>query len=141
MTLLSSCLTSSLCIPTHHSMSPIRTLLVDDSLAFLDSATRFLDGDQRLEIVGRGLSGRDALEQIPLLRPDLVLMDLAMPEMNGLEATRLIKRQPNAPCVVILTLNDSYEYRMAAAAVGADGFLTKSEFAIELLPLIDSLFT
>lgn len=118
----------------------MRTLLVDDSLAFLDSAARFLKGDQRLEIVGRALSGREALEQIPILRPDLVLMDLAMPEMNGLEATRLIKRQPNAPCVVILTLNDSHEYRMAAAAVGADGFVTKSEFAIELLPLIDSLF-
>lgn len=121
-------------------MSPVRILLVDDSLAFLESATRFLQGDERTEIIGRVLSGREALEQVTQLHPDLVLMDLAMPGMSGLEATSLIKASPNAPCVVILTLNDSNEYRKAATAAGADGFVTKSEFGTELLPLIETLF-
>jgi DNA-binding NarL/FixJ family response regulator len=121
-------------------MLPLRILLVDDSPIFLESATRFLAMDARLEIVGQVLSGGEALEQVPRLCPDLVLMDLAMPGINGLEATRQIKAQPSAPHVVILTLNDSNEYRAAAEAVGADGFVTKSEIGTALLPLIHSLF-
>lgn len=136
-------------------MSLVRILLVDDSLAFLKSAARFLSEEEtrlkgspevapatslsKLKIVGWALSGREALEQIPQLYPDLVLMDLAMPEMNGLEATRCIKTQPNAPYVIILTLNDSAEYRAAAETVGADGLISKSEFGTALLPLIYSL--
>lgn len=120
-------------------MLPVRILLVDDSLAFLESASRFLGGNEYIEIVGRVLSGREAIEQVTQLRPDLVLMDLAMPGMNGLEATSLIKAQPNAPFIIILTLNDNYEYRAAATAVGADGFVTKSDFGVALLPLINSL--
>ncbi|WP_341530810.1 response regulator transcription factor [Nostoc sp. UHCC 0302] len=121
-------------------MSPLRILLVDDSFAFLESAARFLALDARLEIVGRVLSGEEALEQIPQLSPDLVLMDLAMPGMNGLEATRQIKAQSATPYVVVLTLNDGTEYQTAALAVGADGFVTKSEIGTALLPLIHSLF-
>lgn len=120
-------------------MSPLRTFLVDDSLPFLESATRFLSGETGLEIIGRALSGREAIEQIPLLYPDLVLMDLIMPGMNGLEATRQIKQQANAPYIIILTLNDSNEYQMAARAVGADGFVSKSEFSTALISLISTL--
>ena len=120
-------------------MPSLRILLVDDSPTFLESATRFLAMDARLEIIGCVLSGGEALEQVPKLRPDLVLMDLAMPGMNGLEATRHIKAKPSAPYVVILTLNDSREYRDAALAVGADGFVTKSEIGTALLPLLHSL--
>ena len=120
-------------------MTLVRILLVDDSLVFLESATRFLSEESQLAIIGQILSSREALEQIPQLYPDLVLMDLAMPEMNGLEATRYIKTQPNAPYVVILTLNDSAEYHAAAKTAGADGLISKSEFGTALLPLIDSL--
>lgn len=121
-------------------MSFVRILLVDDSLTFLESATRFLSVNERLKIVGRALSGGEALEQVSQLCPDLVLMDLTMPGMNGLEATRRLKARKSAPCVIILTLSDSSEYCAAAAAAGADGFVTKSEFGTALLPLIHSLF-
>lgn len=122
------------------SMLPLRILLVDDNPAFLKSTTRFLSVNGQLEIVGCVLSGGEALEQMPTLSPDLVLMDLAMPGINGLEATRHIKAQPNAPYIVILTLSDNSEYRAAAKAVGADGFVSKSEIGTALLPLIHSLF-
>ncbi len=121
-------------------MSPLRVLLVDDSHDFLESAARFLSAYPRLEIVGCALSGQHAWELVTRLRPDLVLMDLAMPGMNGLEATSQIKAQPGAPRVVILTLHDNAEYRMAAEAVRADGFIAKSDFGTQLLPLIHTLF-
>jgi two-component system invasion response regulator UvrY len=118
----------------------IRTLLVDDSPEFLEAATRFLSSDPNIEIIGVSLSGADALEKVESLDPDLILMDLAMPGVNGLEATRVIKKQPNSPQIIILTLHDNLEYRLASDAVGANGFIPKSEFGSELLPQIYSLF-
>jgi DNA-binding NarL/FixJ family response regulator len=119
---------------------PRRILLVDDSAEFLDSASHFLTADPRIEIVGRACSARVALEQVSLLKPDLVLMDLSMPEMNGLEATRRLKARPDSPRVVVLTLYDHPEYRAAAAAARADGFVAKSDLGNHLLPLINRLF-
>jgi DNA-binding NarL/FixJ family response regulator len=120
-------------------MLPLRILLVDDSVQFLDVVARTLATVPAIEIVGRALSGRDALEQVTQLQPDLVLMDVAMPNMNGLEATRRIKTQADAPHVVILTLHDTPEYRAAAEAVGADNFVSKAEFNAQMLPLIRTL--
>jgi DNA-binding NarL/FixJ family response regulator len=120
-------------------MPPLRILLVDDNTQFLDSAARALATVSSIEIVGRALSGREALEQVTQLQPDVVLMDVAMPHMNGLEATRHLKAQPTAPHVVILTLYDAPEYRAAAAAVGADDFVSKADFAAQVLPLLHTL--
>ncbi len=113
-----------------------RILLVDDSEEFLEAAERFLASEPDLEIVGKARSGEEALALIETTQPDLVLMDVAMPGMNGLEATRRIKGQTKAPKVVMLTLYDNPEYRMVAAENGADGFVTKSEFTVHLRPLI-----
>jgi len=122
-------------------MAFIRTLLVDDSSEFLEAASRFLSSDPQIEIVGATASGEEALQKVSLLNPDLVLMDLAMPGLNGLEATRQLKNQPDAPRVVLLTLHDNHEYRKASEDVQADGFVPKSEFGVKLLPLIHTLFT
>jgi DNA-binding NarL/FixJ family response regulator len=121
-------------------MNPLRLLLVDDSAEFLESAARLLALHQELRIVGRAASGSAALEQVAALNPDLVLMDLAMPGMNGLETTRRIKAQPAAPCVVIMTLYDVAEYRAAARDATADGFIAKSSIRSQLLPMLASLF-
>jgi DNA-binding NarL/FixJ family response regulator len=118
----------------------VRILLVDDSPEFLESATRFLSVDPQLEIVGRVSSAAEALEQIRRVHPDLVLMDLAMPEVNGLQATRSIKAHPDAPCVIILTLYDDPEYRAEAEAAKADGYVAKSAFGVDLLPMIRAMF-
>jgi DNA-binding NarL/FixJ family response regulator len=121
-------------------MEVIRTLLVDDSPEFLDAAGRFLASDPYIEIIGSALSGQEAIKQIDSLKPDLVLMDLAMPGINGLETTRRMKSGPGAPRVIILTLHDNPEYRSASESVQADGFIAKSDFGLELLPLIHLLF-
>jgi len=121
-------------------MRTIRILLVDDNFNFLEAAARFLASDTHIEIVGLVSSGQDALQQIEQLQPDLILMDIALPEVNGLEATRNIKAQPNPPRVIILTLYDNPEYRSASKAAKADGFIAKSELGAQLLPLIHSMF-
>jgi DNA-binding NarL/FixJ family response regulator len=120
--------------------SPIRVFLIDDNPRFIAAAAHFLATVPRVTVVGCALSGQEGLTRIPDLQPDLVLMDVAMPTLNGLEATRQLKAQPNPPCVIILTMHDSREYRAAAEIVGADGFITKSEFGAQLPGLIYNLF-
>lgn len=122
-------------------MRTIRILLVDDNASFLEAAARYLASDKKIEIVGQLSSSLEAMDQFHSLQPDLIIMDLAMPTINGLEATRSIKAQPNAPRVIILTLHDNPEYRSASQAVLADGFVAKSEFGAQLIPLIHSLFS
>ena len=121
-------------------MRKIRLLLVDDNPEFLEAATRFVATEPQISVVGQALSGRDAVLQVSTLRPDLVLMDYVMPDMNGIEATRMVKAQDEVPQVVILTLHDLPEYRAQAEAAGADGFLPKADFGRDLLALIASLF-
>jgi DNA-binding NarL/FixJ family response regulator len=122
-------------------MTLVRTLLVDDNPEFLGAAARFLATDPEIEVVGQALSAQKAIEEVTRLQPDLVLMDVAMPEMNGLVATRHIKERPNPPRVIVLTLHDNDEYRAQARAAGADGYVSKSEFGTQLLPLIHTLYT
>jgi DNA-binding NarL/FixJ family response regulator len=119
---------------------PIRILLVDDSPEFLRALSRLLSNDPEMQIVGQAHSAPDALEKMNQSQVDLVLMDIKMPGTNGLEATRWIKAQANAPRVLILTLYDSNEYRAAATTVCADGFVSKLASDDELLPLIYTLF-
>lgn len=120
-------------------MRPIRILLVDDNAEFLNAATRFLADNPRIEIVGKIFSGREAVNQTPTLKPDLVLMDLMMPEMDGLEATRLIKQLPDPPAVIVVSLHDDQSFCMAAQVAGADGFLTKRVLSKRLMPLLEKL--
>lgn len=119
----------------------LRILLVDDSPEFLVVATNFLSMEAGFEVIGQCTSAKDALEMVEQLHPDLVIMDLAMPVMNGIEATRKIKEKPEAPDVIILTLYDNPEYRQLSEMAHADGFVTKSEFVVQLIPLINRLFS
>lgn len=114
--------------------------MVDDCREFLGVAANFLSAYPDLEVVGTAASAEEAFEKANAMRPHLVLMDVAMPKMNGIEAARRIKSRPGAPRVVILTLHDNSEYRSAAAAAGSDGFVSKQEFPVKLVPLIHTLF-
>jgi DNA-binding NarL/FixJ family response regulator len=121
-------------------MQPIRVLIVDDSPEFVEAAEQFLEFEPGLSIVGRAYSGQDALLQMQYYAVDLVLMDLMMPDMDGVQATRLIKKQADPPRVIIMTLYDATDYWSGATEAGADAILNKSEMAMHLLPTIESLF-
>lgn len=121
-------------------MSRLKILLVDDNSQFLEVAAHFLTEHGAVEIVGLAKSGGEAIRKVHDLGPDLVLMDLSMPGINGLEATRQIKALPLAPYVVILTLHDGPDIQSFAQAAGADDFVTKSEFGDLLPPLLARVF-
>jgi DNA-binding NarL/FixJ family response regulator len=91
-------------------------------------------------VIGRAHSRREALLEVKLLRPDLVLMDLAMGDVGGLETTGAIKKLPAPPRVVIVTLHDLDIYRGVAEAAGAGGFVAKAAFSTDVPALIDRLF-
>jgi len=117
----------------------LRVLLVDDSPEFLDAAERFLKAEEGITLVGRARSGEESLGMVAALAPDLVLMDLVMPGIGGLKATRYIKAVRPAPRVVILTLHDHPDARRRARRVG-DGFLSKARFVDDLGKVLDRLF-
>ena len=119
----------------------VKVLVVDDSPIFLAAATAFLSRYPQIQVVGRAQSGREAIQLVAEVSPDLVLMDVRMPQMNGLEATQRIKAQPAPPRVIILTLHDSPDCRESAQTVGADGFIAKDEFGDNLPSAIFSLFS
>lgn len=120
-------------------MSAIQILLVDDNINFLEATASFLAGEPQLKIVGRAVSGDEALQKSRQLQPDLILLDLILPDLNGVEVARRLKTQPSPPRIIILTLYDQPEYRALAEAARVDGFMCKSDVGLELLPLIGRL--
>lgn len=116
-----------------------RILLVDNSPVFLRAIELILTPHAEVQLIGFANSGREALDRVGELQPDLVLLDLVMPAMDGLEVMRRLAGQPRRPRIIITTAHDDEEYRRAALRSGADGFLCKSELKDELLSLIRSL--
>jgi DNA-binding NarL/FixJ family response regulator len=103
----------------------LRVLLADDHPLFRDGLATLLEA-RHMEIVGQAHHGLDALEKARALKPDLILMDINMPQMDGLEATRLIKTEMPEMKIVILTVSDDEENLFEAIKSGAQGYLLKS---------------
>lgn len=118
-------------------MTPVRILIVDDAADFVASAADFLSRDSRVEVVGQASDGAEGVRMAAALSPDLVLMDLLMPLMNGLEATRRIMMSANAPRVVIISMYDEMGIRRNAMDAGAAGFIAKANFAELAMAEID----
>lgn len=120
-------------------MRELTVLLVDDHEAFLNAAVRQLRPHAWIKVVGRALNGREAVMRSEELRPQVVAMDLAMPEMSGLQATRLLKAQDEPPYVIIASHFDDAEHREFSAQAGADAFIGKIEYARDLLAILGRL--
>lgn len=119
--------------------APVRVLLVDDQALLRMGFALVLDAEDDIEVVGEAADGRTALEQVAALHPDVVLMDVRMPRMNGIEATERIAAEHPATRVLVLTTFDLDEYAFAALRAGAAGFLLKDSRPEELVAAIRSV--
>ncbi len=118
----------------------IRVFLVDDQALVRAGFTMVVDSQPDMEVVGQAADGREALERLAATRVNVVLMDVRMPRMDGVEATRLLRaRGPDVPRVVVLTTFDLDEYAFAALKAGAAGFLLKDSPPADLLSAIRSV--
>jgi DNA-binding NarL/FixJ family response regulator len=113
-----------------------RTLIVDDDASFRRRVEEILACEPDIEVVGEAADGQEAILKARELRPDLVLMDVRMPVMNGVHATRQLKGEMPGLKVIILSVFDLQEYREAAMASGASGYVIKKFLLGELLPAI-----
>jgi len=120
-------------------VSRARVLLVDDNDDFLDGVAAWLSHDPQIEIVGRAHSGTQALTRVASLRPDLVVMDVSVPDVSGFETARRIKSAEAAPLVVLMAFHDSHAAQLEAWAAGADGFVAKGEVTERLMPVVRDL--
>jgi DNA-binding NarL/FixJ family response regulator len=121
--------------------SPIRVLLVDDQDLLRVGFRMVLDAETDMEVIGEAKNGAEAVRATAILHPDVVLMDVRMPEMDGIRATELIVAAQTSSRVLILTTFDLDEYAFGALRAGASGFLLKDSRPAELLTAIRAVST
>ena len=121
-------------------MKKIRVLIVDDHTLVRAGIRSLLTLVENIEVIGEASDGKEALSKIERLRPDVVLMDLAMPIMGGLEATRRLRRDFPGIKVLALTQYDDSEYVIPVIEAGASGFVTKMSAFSELAAAIEAAY-
>ncbi len=121
-------------------MDKIKILIVDDNFRFIKSAVNFISLNDEMEVIGGAISGDIALGMIQENKPDLVLLDLALTNENGIGILKTIKTSPDHPKVVIVSIQDDIFYKNLSMESGADGYVSKSDFGEKIIPLIHCLF-
>ena len=117
-------------------MNPISVILVDDHDVVRTGLRSFLNTQEDIKVVAEARNGQEALSRAAEMKPDLVIMDITMPGMDGLEATRLLKIQ-NPECLVLaLTVHEDKQYFMEMLSAGASGYITKQAAADDLVAAI-----
>jgi DNA-binding NarL/FixJ family response regulator len=116
--------------------SAVRVLIVDDDPLVRSALDLMLGGQADVEVVGEAADGRDGIALARQLAPDVVLMDIRMPRLNGLDATQVLRDEPRPPRVIVLTTFDADEHVLGALAAGADGFLLKDTPPAQILEAI-----
>lgn len=118
---------------------PIRVLLADDHALIREGTRELLSRDPHIEVVGEAADGPEAVALIEELRPDVVLVDIAMPGLNGIEVTRLVKASRPEIAILALTVHDEEPYVIALLEAGAAGYLLKDVKARELIRAVHAV--
>ena len=126
--------------PSVNREPPIRVLIVDDHVPVRRGIRLLLSSDPSLSICGEAGDGIEAVEKAATLRPDVILMDITMPRMDGLKATRAIKQAVPATRVILVSHNDPGIVQQHATEVNADAVVAKSELSQQLISAIGNLF-
>ena len=114
----------------------IRILLADDHTILRAGLKMMLNAQPDMEVVGEAQSGRQAIQEAQKLQPDVILMDITMPDLNGIEATRQIKRILTEVKILVLTMHENDEYVFQALRAGASGYMLKEAADTELITAI-----
>ncbi|WP_409250713.1 response regulator [Bacillus sp. SCS-153A] len=118
----------------------IKLMLVDDHAVLRDGLKTILESEDDINVVGEAISGSDALNKVKELDPDIILMDINMPGMNGVEVTKILKQQYPHIKVLMLTMHSHEEYFMAAIKEGADGYLLKDAPSEQVVEAVRTVF-
>jgi DNA-binding NarL/FixJ family response regulator len=116
--------------------SPIRVLIADDDALVRAALTMMLAGTDDIRIVAEAADGSEVASAVDAYRPDVVLMDIRMPRMDGLAATELLRARDDAPAVIVLTTFDADDHVLRALRAGASGFLLKDTPPAEILKAV-----
>lgn len=117
-------------------MAAIRVLIADDHRLFAEALEAILGGDERISVVGHANDGEEAVRLVTELKPDVVLMDISMPVMDGIEAARQLQSVDGNTCILMLTGSNSRTDVDQARQAGAAGYVTKDRIAAELIDAI-----
>lgn len=109
------------------STQPVRVVVADDHAVVREGIRRVLDEDPDFTVVGEASTGVEALEVVGASRPDVVVLDLGMPDVSGLEVARRLRDEGPLPRILVLSMHDDSEYVLRAVRAGADGYLLKDE--------------
>jgi two-component system response regulator NreC len=121
-------------------MKKIRLIVADDHKIFRQGIKKLLEEQNDLQVVGEAADGREAVKKAEELKPDLVLMDVAMADLNGLQATRLIKKTLPDAKILMLTMHKNEEYVLQSFQAGASGYVLKEGAVEELVTAIHSVY-
>ena len=116
-------------------------VIAEDYTILREGLRALLSSDPIFEIVGEAADGREAIQCVERLKPELVLMDLSMPRMNGMDAIREIKKRSLATKILVLTVHKTEEYILATLKAGADGYILKDSTQAELMMAIKSVLS
>ena len=123
------------------SSATIRVLIADDHRLFAEALEAILEAEPGIEVVGRARNGEEAVELALAREPDVILMDIAMPGVDGVEATKRIRKQRHDACVLMLTGSNSRTDVARAREAGAAAYVTKDRIAAQLIEVIRELAT
>jgi len=123
---------------TFNDVQPLKILIADDSEVLRKSLRSFLESHPGWKVCGEAVDGRDAVEKAAALQPDVILLDISMPNLDGFEAARRIHQNRPDAQIIFVTQHDSHEMAVRATQAGARCYISKSHIIRELIPAVEA---